>query len=90
MVKRLIFNTFRSYPDPGNPNERKELVVKLRKISVFIFPSPPLYRPVSQDPGNYKDAPTEGIRRVLEIATGKEIPRGSVLEASKIGVCISH
>ena len=40
---------------------------------------------VSQDTSNYKDAPTEGIRRVLEIVTGEKIPRGSVLETEKIG-----
>lgn len=57
-----------SYPDPANPSERKELVVKL----------------LSQDPGNYKDAPTEGIRRVLEIVTGEKIPRGTILETGKI------
>ena len=39
---------------------------------------------MSQDPANYKDAPTEGIRRVLEIVTGTEIPRGAVLDTSKI------
>ncbi|KDR72862.1 hypothetical protein GALMADRAFT_73290 [Galerina marginata CBS 339.88] len=57
-----------SYPDPENPQERKELVVKL----------------LSQDPGNYQDAPTEGIRRVLEVVTGETIPRGSILETEKI------
>ena len=40
---------------------------------------------VSQDPGNYDDAPTEGIRRVLEIVTGQKIPRTSILETDKIG-----
>ncbi|KAG1748081.1 Hydantoinase/oxoprolinase-domain-containing protein [Suillus lakei] len=49
-----------SYPDPGNPNERKDIIVKL---------------PMQ---------PTEGIRRVLEIVTGETIPRGSVLDTSKI------
>lgn len=44
---------------------------------------------VSQDPGNYKDAPTEGIRRVLEIVTGEKIPRGTILETGKIGAMIS-
>ncbi|KAG9312757.1 Hydantoinase/oxoprolinase-domain-containing protein [Chiua virens] len=58
----------RSYPDPEHPGERKELVVKL----------------LSQDPNNYKDAPTEGIRRVLETVTGEKIARGSVLDTSKI------
>ncbi|KAF8197074.1 Hydantoinase/oxoprolinase-domain-containing protein [Pholiota molesta] len=46
----------------------KELVVKL----------------LSQDKGNYEDAPTEGIRRVLEIVTGETIPRGSILKTDKI------
>lgn len=40
---------------------------------------------VSQDPANYEDAPTEGIRRVLEIVTGAKIPRGKVLNTDKIG-----
>ncbi|KAJ7223032.1 Hydantoinase/oxoprolinase-domain-containing protein [Mycena pura] len=57
-----------SYADPDNANERRDIVVKL----------------LSQDPANYKDAPTEGIRRVLEIVTGTQIPRGSVLETEKI------
>lgn len=41
---------------------------------------------MSQDPGNYSDAPTEGIRRVLEIVTGTKIPRGKVLNTDKLGV----
>ncbi|KAH9946380.1 5-oxoprolinase [Epithele typhae] len=57
-----------SYPDPENPSERKELVVKL----------------LSQDPGNYSDAPTEGIRRVLEEVTGEQLPRGQILNTDKI------
>ncbi|TXT07669.1 uncharacterized protein COLE_04593 [Cutaneotrichosporon oleaginosum] len=42
---------------------RREFVIKL----------------LSQDPGNYADAPTEGIRRVLERVTGTSIPRGEPL-----------
>jgi 5-oxoprolinase (ATP-hydrolysing) len=57
-----------SYPDPENPEKRKELLVKL----------------LSQDPGNYEDAPTEGVRRVLETVTGEKIPRKTVLDSSKI------
>ncbi|KAI6001879.1 Hydantoinase/oxoprolinase-domain-containing protein [Pisolithus albus] len=57
-----------SYPDPENPKKRKELVIKL----------------LSQDPANYQDAPTEGIRRVLESVTDKRIPRGTVLSTDKI------
>jgi hypothetical protein len=45
---------------------------------------------VSQDPGNYDDAPTEGIRRVLEIVTGQKIPRASILETDKIGTLSSN
>ena len=41
---------------------------------------------VSQDPNNYRDAPTEGIRRVLEIVTGEQIPRGNILNTDKIGM----
>lgn len=35
---------------------------------------------LSVDPANYKDAPTEGIRRILEIATGQPHPRGQLLD----------
>lgn len=35
---------------------------------------------LSEDPQNYADAPTEGIRRVLEIAMGKAIPRGEPID----------
>ncbi|EXJ96274.1 5-oxoprolinase (ATP-hydrolysing) [Capronia coronata CBS 617.96] len=34
---------------------------------------------LSVDPGNYQDAPTEGIRRVLELATDESFPRGKPL-----------
>ncbi|KAI0781657.1 5-oxoprolinase [Irpex lacteus] len=57
-----------SYPDPDKPGERKEIVVKL----------------LSQDKANYDDAPTEGIRRVLEIVEGRSIPRGTTLQTDKI------
>ncbi|KAH8113247.1 5-oxoprolinase [Phellopilus nigrolimitatus] len=57
-----------SFPDPENANERREIVVKL----------------LSQDPGNYKDAPTEGIRRVLETVTGEKFSRGQRLPTDKI------
>lgn len=53
---------------PTPEGPRKELVVKL----------------LSVDLNNYPDAPTEGIRRVLEIATGESIPRGVRLDTTKI------
>lgn len=39
---------------------------------------------LSDDPGNYRDAPLEGIRRLLSKFTGKEIRRGEALDTSKI------
>ena len=38
---------------------------------------------LSVDP-SYKDAPTEGIRRVLELATGKPHPRDALVDTSRI------
>ncbi|KAF2147617.1 putative 5-oxoprolinase [Myriangium duriaei CBS 260.36] len=35
-------------------------------------------------PEEYEDAPTEGIRRVLEVATGTEIPRGVPLDLTPV------
>lgn len=49
------------------------------------MPILPQTRVVSQDPGNYKDAPTEGIRRILEIVTGESYPREQKLPIEKIG-----
>uniref|UniRef100_A0A665W2K4 5-oxoprolinase, ATP-hydrolysing n=1 Tax=Echeneis naucrates TaxID=173247 RepID=A0A665W2K4_ECHNA len=40
---------------------------------------------LSRDPQNYKDAPTEGIRRVLEEETGQPFPREQPVETSLIG-----
>ncbi|KAL9614803.1 MAG: hypothetical protein Q9167_000713 [Letrouitia subvulpina] len=39
---------------------------------------------LSEDPSNYKDAPLEGIRRLLSKFTGRDIPRGEPLDTSKI------
>ncbi|RDW74197.1 hypothetical protein BP5796_07639 [Coleophoma crateriformis] len=41
---------------------------------------------LSVDPGNYSDAPTEGIRRVLSIYGGAEIPRGVPLPKRDLDV----
>ncbi|KAG8407506.1 hypothetical protein J3459_010360 [Metarhizium acridum] len=35
---------------------------------------------LSVDPANYQDAPTEGIRRTLELVTGQKLPRGEPLD----------
>lgn len=39
---------------------------------------------LSEDPSNYKDAPREGIRRILEELTGKEHPRDEPLDTTHI------
>lgn len=39
---------------------------------------------LSEDPSNYKDAPQEGIRRLLSKFTGKEVRRGQPIDTSKI------
>jgi len=41
---------------------------------------------LSVDPQNYDDAPLEGIRRLLERFTGKELLRGQPLDTSGIGL----
>ncbi|KAI0010226.1 Hydantoinase B/oxoprolinase-domain-containing protein [Xylariaceae sp. FL0662B] len=40
---------------------------------------------LSVDPSNYEDAPTEGIRRILEVFTGDPHPRGTKLNSERIG-----
>uniref|UniRef100_A0AAR2JUP6 5-oxoprolinase, ATP-hydrolysing n=1 Tax=Pygocentrus nattereri TaxID=42514 RepID=A0AAR2JUP6_PYGNA len=40
---------------------------------------------LSHDPQNYRDAPTEGIRRILEQETGLSFPRDQPLDSSLIG-----
>uniref|UniRef100_A0A8C2ZQS6 5-oxoprolinase, ATP-hydrolysing n=1 Tax=Cyclopterus lumpus TaxID=8103 RepID=A0A8C2ZQS6_CYCLU len=39
---------------------------------------------LSRDPQNYKDAPTEGIRRVLEEETGRDFPREQPVDTTLI------
>ncbi|KAH7013041.1 putative 5-oxoprolinase [Ilyonectria destructans] len=43
-----------------------------------------LVKLLSNDPTNYADAPTEGIRRILESATGSSLPRGELIDTSGI------
>ncbi|KAJ5998315.1 hypothetical protein N7451_006125 [Penicillium sp. IBT 35674x] len=40
---------------------------------------------LSVDPSHYQDAPTEGIRQILEIVTGQPHPRGQPLKLDRIG-----
>ncbi|KAM3511577.1 hypothetical protein MY11210_004795 [Beauveria gryllotalpidicola] len=39
---------------------------------------------LSEDPANYKDAPLEGIRRIMSHFTRRDIPRGEPLDTSQI------
>ncbi|MPC56796.1 5-oxoprolinase [Portunus trituberculatus] len=40
---------------------------------------------LSEDPSNYADAPTEGIRRIIEQETGKSSPKTKPVDTSNIG-----
>jgi 5-oxoprolinase (ATP-hydrolysing) len=46
---------------------------------------PIIFKVLSEDPQNYPDAPTEAIRRVLEIVQKKTIPVGEPLDGSLVG-----
>ena len=39
---------------------------------------------LSEDPGNYKDAPREGIRRLLEEFSGSKLPRDKPVDTTRI------
>ncbi|GAV47860.1 hypothetical protein ZYGR_0I01560 [Zygosaccharomyces rouxii] len=54
--------------NPGTGKQEDDVIIKL----------------LSTDPKNYPDAPLEGIRRLLEIFTGQEIPRGKPLDISGV------
>ncbi|PYH87475.1 putative 5-oxoprolinase [Aspergillus ellipticus CBS 707.79] len=46
-----------------------------------------VFKLLSEDPANYRDAPTEAIRRALETIEGRSIPRSDKLDGSRIGSC---
>lgn len=58
------------YAEYEQAGERREITLKL----------------LSVDPANYKDAPTEGIRRVLETVTGLKHPKDKPVDTSRISV----
>ena len=60
LTRYPLFPSPSSFPDPANPSGPP------RELIVKLL---------SQDPA-YPDAPTEGIRRVLEAVTGEKVPRG--------------
>lgn len=53
-----------------------------------------VFKLLSVDPSSYPDAPTEGIRRVLEQVTGQSIPKdqpldGSLIESVRVGTTVA-
>ncbi|KAJ6082991.1 hypothetical protein N7467_007126 [Penicillium canescens] len=46
-----------------------------------------VFKLLSEDPQNYRDAPTEAIRRALEVIEGRQIPVGEQLDGSQIASC---
>lgn len=42
------------------------------------------YKLLSEDPTNYADAPTEGIRRILEAVTGIAHPQSELIDSSRV------
>ncbi|CAI7630346.1 unnamed protein product [Penicillium glandicola] len=46
-----------------------------------------VFKLLSEDPQNYRDAPTEAIRRALEIIEERQIPVGEKLDGSQIASC---
>lgn len=43
-----------------------------------------IFKLLSRNPGEYDDAPIEGIRQILEQATGQTIPRGTPLDITPV------
>ncbi|KAB8070655.1 Hydantoinase B/oxoprolinase-domain-containing protein [Aspergillus leporis] len=52
-----------------------------------IVPGQPdiILKLLSVDPAHYQDAPTEGVRQILELVTGETHPRGQPLKLDRIG-----
>jgi 5-oxoprolinase (ATP-hydrolysing) len=48
------------------------------------------FKLLSVDPANYDDAPSEGLRRLLQIIHRKPIPRGHQYDSSVFGTLLSH
>ncbi len=46
-----------------------------------------IFKLLSVDPQNYADAPTEAVRRALEIAEGRKISKEEKLDGSRIASC---
>ncbi|KAG9255120.1 putative 5-oxoprolinase [Emericellopsis atlantica] len=78
-------------PHLNSPESPPKIRIAIDRGGTFtdclgIVPNQPdiLVKLLSSDPSNYKDAPTEGIRRILEAATGRTLPRGEKIDTSDI------
>ncbi|KAL4975142.1 Hydantoinase B/oxoprolinase-domain-containing protein [Aspergillus desertorum] len=85
-------------PDPLPLKQRMETMAEKGKITISIdrggtftdvhavVPGRPdiILKLLSVDPAHYQDAPTEGVRQILEMVTGKPHPRGQPLELEPI------
>lgn len=56
-------------------------------IALIQGREPVIFKLLSEDPLNYVDAPTEAVRRVLELAEERPIPRDEKLDGSRITSC---
>ncbi|EAW07039.1 5-oxoprolinase [Aspergillus clavatus NRRL 1] len=72
--------------------ESQKITISIDRGGTFtdvhaIVPGRPdiILKLLSVDPGHYEDAPTEGVRQILELVTGKPHPRGQPLELGPIG-----
>lgn len=65
---RIAIDRGGTFTDCVGENNGEEIIIKL----------------LSEDPANYKDAPLEGIRRIMSRFLNRDIPRGEPLDTSKI------
>ncbi|KAH7148700.1 Hydantoinase B/oxoprolinase-domain-containing protein [Dactylonectria macrodidyma] len=65
---RIAIDRGGTFTDCVGENNGEETIIKL----------------LSEDPANYKDAPLEGIRRIMSHFLGRDIPRGEPLDTSQI------
>lgn len=74
----------------ASPGDRFEFAIDRGGTFTDVFARCPggkvrVLKLLSEDPANYRDAPTEGIRRVLEEECGQSMPRNQPLDTSLIG-----
>jgi 5-oxoprolinase (ATP-hydrolysing) len=65
---RIAIDRGGTFTDCVGEHDGKEIIIKL----------------LSEDPANYKDAPLEGIRRIMSHFLDRDIPRGEALDTTKI------